>query len=67
MLYTRKGIVVADWNGRAVLMDFNGEDTGKGLDMGQRGEARLAFDLEGDNFYAFSSEDGMLYWGKTGW
>jgi hypothetical protein len=50
-----------------VLKDFNGQDTGKGLDLGQRRETRLAFDLEGDHVYAFNDEDRRLYWGKTGW
>jgi len=67
VLYTRKGIVVADWDGRAVLKDFNGKDTGKGLDLGHNREVRIAFDLEGDNFFAFNAEDRILYRGKTGW
>ena len=67
VLYTRKGIVVADWDGRAVLKDFSGADTGKGLDLGQRQEVRVAFDLEGNNFFAFNAEDRVLYRGKTGW
>jgi len=67
VLYTRKGIVVADWDGRSILKDFNGEDTGKGLDLGHNKEVRIAFDLEGDNFFAFNAEDRVLYRGKTGW
>jgi hypothetical protein len=65
--YTRKGIVVADWNGRAELQDFDGADTGKSLDGGQLGEVRLAFDLEGENFYAFAADARVLYRGRTGW
>lgn len=67
VIYTRKGIVLADFDGSAVLKDFNGNDTGKKLDLGQRGEVRLGFDIEGDTFFVFSPEDQMLYRGKTGW
>jgi hypothetical protein len=67
VIYTRKGIVVDGHDGRMMLLSFAGVDTGKGLDVGQSGEACLAFDLEGDNFWVFNNEDRMLYWGKTGW
>jgi hypothetical protein len=67
VIYTRKGIVLADFDGNAVLKDFNGNDTGKSLDLGQSGEARVAFDVEGDTFYVFSPEKQMLYQGNTGW
>ena len=67
VLYTRKGIVVADSDGRSILKDFNGKDTGKGLDLGHNREVRIAFDLEGDNFFAFNADDRILYRGKTGW
>jgi hypothetical protein len=64
---TRKGIVLADFDGNAVLKDFSGNDTGKSLDLGRSGEARVAFDVEGDTFYVFSPEKQMLYQGSTGW
>jgi hypothetical protein len=67
VIYTRKGIVLADFDGNAVLKDFNGNDTGKSLDLGRSGEARVAFDVEGDTFYVFSPEKQMLYQGSTGW
>jgi hypothetical protein len=67
VIYTRKGIVLADFDGNAVLKDFNGNDTGKSLSLGRSGEARVAFDVEGDTFYVFSPEDQMLYRGNTGW
>jgi hypothetical protein len=65
--YTRKGIVLADYDGNAVLMDFSGNETDKKLDLGQRGDVRLALDIAGDHFYVFNSENQMLYMGKTGW
>ena len=67
VIYTRKGIVLADYDGLAVLKDFQGNDTGKSLDLGRSGEARVAFDVEGDTFYVFKPEDQMLYRGNTGW
>jgi hypothetical protein len=67
VMYTRKGIVVADWDGRSTLYDFNLADTGKKLDLGQGGEVQVAFNLDGDAFYAFDSERRVLYRGKTGW
>jgi len=67
VIYTRKGIVLADYDGNAALMDFSGNETGKKLDLGQRGEVRLALDIEGDHFYVFNPEDQMLYRGNTGW
>jgi hypothetical protein len=65
--YTRKGIVAADRDGTVMLLDFNGNETGKRLDLGATGEPRLAFDLEGEHFYLFNPEDQMLYRGETGW
>ena len=55
VIYTRKGIVVADWTGSAILYDFGLDDTGKRLDLGQGGEVRIAFDLEGDTFLRLQS------------
>jgi hypothetical protein len=66
VIYTRKGIVLAD-DRSAVLKDFGGGDTGKKLDLGQGGDVRIAFDIEGDHFYVFNPEDQKLYRGKTGW
>jgi hypothetical protein len=67
VIYTRKGIVLADYDGKAALMDFSGTETGKKLDLGQHGEVRLALDIAGEHFYVFNPEDQMLYMGKTGW
>ena len=67
VIYTRKGIVLVDNDGNAALMDLSGRDTGKNLDLGQGGEVRVAFDLEGDTFYVFNPEDQRLYRGRTGW
>ncbi len=67
VFYTRKGIVVADYDGNAALMDFSGKETGKKLDLGQGGEVRIAFDIEGDTFYVFNPENRVLYRGITGW
>ena len=67
VIYTRKGIVLADWDGSAVLMDFNGKETGKKLDLGRGGEVRIAFDIAGDHFCLFDPDNQMLYQGNTGW
>jgi hypothetical protein len=66
VIYTRKGVVVAQ-DREALLMDFNGGETGKRLTLGQGGDKRLGFDIEGDVFYVFDPESRMLYRGKTGW
>ena len=67
VIYTRKGIVADEHDGRMMLLNFAGVDTGKGLYLGRSGDACLAFDLEGEKFWVFNNEDRMLYWGKTGW
>ena len=67
VMYTRKGLVVADWKGRSILYDFNLVDTGQGLDLGQAAEVQIGFNLEGDTFFAFNAEKRMLYRGRTGW
>lgn len=65
--YTRKGIVLADSDGSAALLDFNGQETGKRLDLGRGGEVRIAFDIAGDHFCIFDPDAQMLYQGNTGW
>ncbi len=65
--YTRKGIVVVDFDGNVSLMDFNGKETGKKLNLGQGGRTRIAFDIEGDDLYVFNPDRRTLYWGKSGW
>jgi hypothetical protein len=64
--YTRKGIAAASNKGLVTLYDFDGNKKGT-LNLGQRKELRLAFNLEGTYFYCFNLEDRLLYKGKTGW
>jgi hypothetical protein len=64
--YTRKGIAAASGNGLLTLYDFDGKKKST-LNLGQRKELRLAFNLEGTYFYCFNLEDRLLYKGKTGW
>lgn len=67
VLYTRKGIVIADGGGHATLLDIDGQETSKKLYLGHKKEVRIAFNVEGDTFFAFNSDDRILYRGKTGW
>lgn len=67
VFYTRKGLVAADWDGRAVLYDYSGNETGKTLALGHSGQVQLAFSLAGDTFLAYEEDDRRLYRGRTGW
>jgi hypothetical protein len=48
-------------------MDFNGNETGKRLSLGEGGDKSFSFDIEGDVFYVFNPETKTLYRGRTGW
>jgi hypothetical protein len=66
VMYTRKGMVLVE-DRAATLTDFNGNPTNKRLTLGERENARLAFDVEGEVFFVFDEENRTLYRGKTGW
>ena len=66
MHYTRKGIVIREYDRRGWLYRFD-EENRQRLSFGGRNETLDAYDLDGERFYCIDKDQRMLYRGRTGW
>jgi hypothetical protein len=63
--YTRKGIVVQEYDERAWLYRSGGGRLA--LDFRSRHEFEAAYDVDGERFYCIDKNERILFKGRTGW